>query len=380
MFIAVLFAIPLWGKSQQKEPLDNQRLMDYYQNQQYRQAAVYLRGFYDESRPDRKLMERLGYCYRMAGNDRQAEYFYTRLYQLDSLHIPTLLNLAAINTKRLYYTEAVDFLERVVEIDSTHVAALISLSGLSGQLHGAESQYPYLKRAHGLQPGNADIAYDFADLCMQIEAYGEADTVLREALEIDPGNRSLLLARAKVTNHLKDYKETIRLARQLLDQDYQSTDLLILLSRAYFFEKQYKECIGGYQQIMGDGLKLGEVDLYYLAMAHKAEKQYKEGISVMEQVLEAAISPNTAFYYGSKASLHDLANQPSASVQDYLRSFRFDIIPSHYYSLALVYDVKLNDPRNALRYYKTYLEQDLPAEEQRYVEYVKRRIKELERK
>lgn len=120
-------------------------------------------------------------------------------------------------------------------------------------------------------------------------------------------------------------------------------ELLVLLSKAYFFEKQYKEALG-----------------------------------VMEMVLEAAISPNTALYYGSKASLHDLANQPSASVMDYLRSFGFDIIPSHYYSLALVYDVKLNDPRNALRYYKTYLEQDLPAEEWRYVEYVKRRIKELE--
>src|SRR5690606_10236817 len=74
---------------------------------------------------------------------------------------------------------------------------------------------------------------------------------------------------------------------------------------------------------------------------YKAMKRYEEGLESMEKVLELAISPNTAFYYGRKADLHDLANQPSAAAKSYLRSFQFETIPLHYYSLAVVYDKKI---------------------------------------
>ena len=122
---------------------------------------------------------------------------------------------------------------------------------------------------------------------------------------------------------------------------------------------------------------MGEIDYYYLAMAYKAMKRYREGLESMDKVLELAVSPNTAFYYGRKADLHDLANQPSAAAESYLRSFQFEIIPLHYYSLAVVYDRKLNDTHNALRYFRQYVKQHPSKEEQVYVDYAQRRIDEL---
>lgn len=378
--MTILMSLSLSGKSQQRETIDERRLNDYFQNQQFSEAASYLHRFYDASNPDTDLMGRLGYCYRMAGEDKQAEYFYLKLHHLDTLHIPTLLSLSAINSKRLQYKEARDFLHKIMDIDSTHMSALLALARVSGNLQQEKLQYQYLKRGNYLRPTNSDITHDFAQICMQVEKYGEADTALEMTLAGQPDNRLLLLTRAKITSQLKNYKETIRLCEHLIELEYRTPDVLALLSRAYFFEKKYVQSIAGYQEILDNQQFLSESDLYYFAMAHKAEKQYKEANAVMDLVLKAAISPNSAFYYGSKADLHDLANQPSAAVQNYLKSFHFDTIPSHYYSLALVYDLKLTDPRNALRYYRTYLQQELPADEERFVEYVKQRVKELENK
>lgn len=376
--MAMLFLLPVAADCQEAEKPDERKLLDLYQNQQFNLAAEYLLDFYDESVEDKELITRLAYCYRMAGNDRLAEPFYLRLYQLDSVSMPAMLNLAVIYSKRLRYVEARDFFQRVVDIDSTHVGALVSLASLSASLGDADLHYEYLKKANGLQPVNGDIAHDFAHLCLQRNAYKEADEVLGIALGEDPDNGALLLMKARVSDQLKNHKETIRLCQQLISQQYETPELLLLLAKACFFDKRYQESIATYQSVMDNEGRMNELDLYYFAMAYKAVREYREAIGIMEKVLETAISPNTAFYYGSKASLHDLANQPSAAAKDYLKSFQFDVIPAHYYSLALVYDAKLTDTANALRYYRTYLRQELPPEEQFYVEHVQRRIGELQ--
>lgn len=156
--LAILLSISIAAKSQHREQIDEGKLIDYYQNQQFSEAAGYLNQFYDASNPNWQLMERLGYSYRMAGDDRQAEYFYLKLHQLDSLHIPTLLSLSQINTKRLQYEQAQSFLHQIIYIDSTNLSALLSLARVSGNLKQENLQYKYLKLANSLRPTNSDIA------------------------------------------------------------------------------------------------------------------------------------------------------------------------------------------------------------------------------
>lgn len=55
---------------------DQSKLVNFYQAQQYEEAAVYLQSFYQEGLRDQKLLEGLAYCYRMAGNYTQAERYY----------------------------------------------------------------------------------------------------------------------------------------------------------------------------------------------------------------------------------------------------------------------------------------------------------------
>src|SRR3546814_4253998 len=87
------------GYAQGVQP-DNNKLLELYQAQQYREAATYLRSFYTDTIADPAVLNRLGYCYRMAGDYGQAEPYYQQLYTLDTLNVFTLMNLAGLHVKR----------------------------------------------------------------------------------------------------------------------------------------------------------------------------------------------------------------------------------------------------------------------------------------
>lgn len=380
LFVSVLICLGInggVGYAQENQP-DNGKLLELYQAQQYGKAASYLRSFYADTITDPAVLNRLGYCYRMAGDYGRAEPYYRQLYALDSLNVPTLLNLATVYGQRGRYSLAAEYYRRIIAVDSNHVAAYRALSGLTKREGDLPAAFNYLLRANTLRPEDSDIAYDFAALCTDLERYGLADTVLQRALETDPQHELLLLGKIKVAEKLKHYPEMVTLGAQLVEQGDESRQVLSLLARGYFHTQHFLECEETYNRLLDLYKQMGEIDHYYLAMAYKAMKRYNEGLASMDKVLELAISPNTAFYYGRKADLHDLANQPSAAVSSYLRSFQFDIIPLHYYSMAVVYDRKLSDPRNALRYFRQYIEQHPPGEEQIYKDYALRRINELQ--
>ncbi len=375
-----LFCLGICGfivRAQQSTQPDNNKLLEFYQTQQYQAAAQYLKTFYTDTVADPAVLGRLGYCYRMAGDYAEAERYYLQLYRLDSLRISTLLSLAAVNVQRGRYLPAAKYYRQVIAVDTTHAAAYEALSELMRRQGDLELAYAYLERANYLQPSNSDIAYDFSQLCVNIEQYAKADSILQLALNADPDNGLLLLGKLRVAEKLTNYEEMVAIGERLRALGDESQQVLSLLARGYFHMDEFVDCEKTYTHLLTVYKQMGEMDYYYLAMTYKAMKQYEQGLIYMDKVLEIAISPNTAFYYGRKADLHDLANQPSAAASSYLRSFQFETISLHYYSLAVLYDRKLNDSRNALRYYRLYLKQEPTKAEERYRTYVKKRIEEL---
>lgn len=378
--ICLIGVSSLIGYTQNLQP-DNNKLLELYQSQQYKEAAEYIKSFYPDTVIDVSVLSRLAYCYRMAGEYQYAEQYYLQLYALDSLNIPVLLNLAMINAQRRRLRPSAHYYRQVIAIDTTHVRAYTALSDIVRMLGDLDAAFRYLERANQLQPSNGNIAFDFAQMCLNLKedsSYRKADTVLMVALQSDSTDGLLVLGKAQVAEKLKNYLEVVQRCERLLELGENTSQVLNLLARGYFHIDDFIGCIETYEKAIESFKGLNELDYYYLAMAYKARKRYKEGLECMDKVLELAISPNAAFYYGRKADLHDLANQPSAAASSYLRSFQFSMIPMHYYSLAVVYDKKLQDPKNALRYYRLYLKQEPNADEKVFVEYVQKRIKELE--
>jgi len=70
-------------------------------------------------------------------------------------------------------------------------------------------------------------------------------------------------------------------------------------------------------------------------------------------------------------------HQLKKSVVDYQKSLFFKEDGMVYYALANLYDTELKDKKNALKYYKKYIDSKPPEKQKEYIAYVQSRITEL---
>src|SRR5690606_4827014 len=190
-----------------------------------------------DSTSDPTVLNRLAYCYRMAGNYQQAERYFVRLYSLDSTNTTALSILAAVKTNRGLFRSASVYYEILIRIDSNNVQVLTALSALMDRLGKTDSAFLCLQRANQLLPTNGDIAFDFAQLCMDRgdkESYQQADSILQIALQADPQNGLLLLAKGQAADKLGNYTEVVQSCTKLVEQGEETLQVLTLLAKGYF--------------------------------------------------------------------------------------------------------------------------------------------------
>lgn len=377
ILIVPTFFVFQWSFAQSKP--DDARILQYYQAQQYAEAADYIRGFYPDSIGEAAVLNQLGYTYRMARDYKQAERYYQSLFTIDSLHIPTLLNLGFINAQRGQQNAAEGFYRRIIAIDSIHVASYVSLASLMRTKGDTDEAVSLLKMASTLQARNVTIANDLATVFAEAQRFEEADSVLNVALAIDSENLTLLYSKSVVTEQLGNFKETVALCQRLIELDDIGVDTKTRLARAYFNLEEYRKCLETYKErneAFGESL-LGEFDYYYMAMSARALRRFEEGLVYIDKAVDQIISPNAGLLLGQKADLHNLANQPWQAVATYQRSFHIQALRMNYYALALVYDTKLADKKNAAKYFEMYLAENPPPAERAYVKYSERRLADL---
>lgn len=361
----------------QEAPYDEIKVFRLLQNQDYQGATDYLMPFYQRDSTNQEVLAQLAYSHRLANNLTEAERFYRQSFRVDSTNVGVLSNLGNLSIRRLNYNLAEEYFRRILAINPDHVQANISLSTIVGRKSEWDAAYAYLAHAYAQQPSDMDLAADLVRLSMERQQYERADSLLRETLPEDPDNGRLLYARVEVSNHLERYDEVVEACEHIIALGVQDVLILRQYAKGLFGLKDYARCLEQYEAIIEMDENLGELDFYYMAMAAKTMKRYAEGLEYMDKALEAAISPNAGFYYGRKADLYRLANQPSNAIATYQKSFHFSEVPIHYYEMAIIFDRDLTNPKQAARYFELYLKQELPTEDAPYIKYAKHRIGEL---
>ncbi|MEJ7694351.1 tetratricopeptide repeat protein, partial [Daejeonella sp.] len=148
------------------------------------------------------------------------------------------------------------------------------------------------------------------------------------------------------------------------------------LGEAYYSVKKYTRAI----EILS-GLEESdqqtESSLYFISMSYKALENYPKAIEYFNKTLKESISPNTSEYYALIGDSNQKRNQMKSALASYQKSLFFENKPMTIYSMATIYDQKLNDKATALKYYKRYLEAKPPKDHESYVEYSKYRIAQL---
>lgn len=370
--LLLLLSAPLVSLAQQK--VNDALLLDMYQNQHYAEAAAYLKNAYPEPVTDVKILSRLAYTYQMAGKLPDAEAYYLRIYQTDSTNVPLLFNLANIYVKREFTAKAVTIYKKIIAIDSLNFTVYKQLGKLS---ENPAETLTYLQKANKLNPQDGDVASELSYGLIDLKQFKQAQKVLTVAMAADTDNLQLLRAMLKLTYSLKKYPETIKAGEHIVGLGDKSGFVVNKLGESYYMIKNYQCCIETFALL--PDIMQNETSCYFTAESYKALKNQPMAIAFFEKALVQAISPVTHLYYSEMADSYQELNKLKNCIANYQKSLFFKEDGLIYYSLANLYDTKLNDKKNALKYYKKYIDSKPPEKQKDYITYVESRILELKK-
>jgi tetratricopeptide (TPR) repeat protein len=355
----LFFLLPIVLHAQKKSLPDPVKLTEYYENQQYTDAVNYLQNFYKEDGKEVKIWRPLAYCYMMAGDLSSAEQIYLNLYALEPKNTALLYNLGTVNLKRGNFDKAGNYFREILSIDSANFdankqLALLSQKNLNYEAGKSEDQLKYLIRSNKLNPGDPEIAATLSEAYFKFNSFSKADEVLKPAIQADSANLHLLRIKLPVARALKQYLEAIRTGLKLLSFGDSSTLTLNHLAKSYFDLLDYKNALNYFLRIKGEDTNNENLS-YSIALCYRGLRDAKNGVKFFNKTVTEGISPKTASYYGLLGEAYESNHQNDEALSAYKRGLLFENNGSLYYNIALLYENKLNDKKNAVTYYNLYL-------------------------
>jgi tetratricopeptide (TPR) repeat protein len=298
------------AQAQTTDSLDREKLLQYYQGQQYAEAVQYLQN-YNKDSSDVNKVKQLAYANLMAGKLTEAKGFYLQL----------------------------------IKIDSNNFNAYKQLAKLEGDAQ-SPSKKAYLIKANQLNAADAEVAAQLADLYLKNNLFSKADETLKPALNADNNNLLLLNVKMPLDMILKRNAEAIKTGKILIEANKTPSEHL----------------------------------LFQMAINYREIKDYKTATDYLQQAIKEGISTKIASYYGLLGDSYESMNQNKEAIEIYKRGLLFENNGSLYYNIALAYENKLNDKKNAISYYTQYLNSIKDSQKQRrHIAFIKNKIEELKR-
>jgi len=353
LILLALFGLSLAGYAQNTSAVDKEKLFDFYQTQRYGDAAQYLKGIYGEEVNDFKTLSQIGYCFLMAGNNVEAEKFYGKAYALQPQSLPILFSLASINTKRGNTEKAKLYYGEIVKIDSNNFNVYKLLANLYGSPKDDSLKLIYLLKANLINPLEGDVATDLAEVHAAYQQYEKAYDVLNIAIKGDSDNLVLQRAKLPIANQLKKYSEVIASGEKLL-KDGADAGVIKDVAKAYYYSRKYQKAIDLFKELEV-AVMANEATLYYTSLSYRALKNYPQAAIYTRKTIDEAISPNTSSYYSLLGLVYEENNQLALASAAYKKGLQFKATATLYYRLAVFYDTRLKQEKNALKYYNLYL-------------------------
>ncbi|MDR6784755.1 tetratricopeptide (TPR) repeat protein [Pedobacter africanus] len=375
LLTAFLFSFH-FSKAQTTGP-DNEKLINYYQSQQYGEAAAYLKGLYKEDTEDTKELSQLAYVNLMAGRLTEAENHYLKLYSKLPNSVPVLFNLANISIRRGNDEKAKGYYKEILKADSTSFNAYKQLAALSSE-GNPEEKMAYLISANKLNQTESDVAFDLCEIYFKMKRFTDAKKVLDPALKADSLNLRLLKMKMPIAMSTLNYKASIQTGQQLLSYGDSSSFVLNNLAKSYYLMLDYPNALK-YFLIAEEKSDGNETLFYNIGLSYRGIKDYKNAIPYLQKAIKEGISPAIATYYGLLGDSFEMTSKNDAANAAYKKGLQFENNGTLLYNIALLYETRLNDKKNAINYYEQYLKTIDPVKLPRQVIFIKNKIAELKK-
>jgi tetratricopeptide (TPR) repeat protein len=311
----------------------------------------------------------------MANKLQEAESAYLKVLSMEADNITALSGLAATNVRRHQFEKAGDYYHQILKLDTTDHQVYRQLGLLTTKDTAAKINY--LRKANLLSPTDPEIAVELSDVYIQRKDFGPAEDVLETALATDTANLLLLKKMMPVSIGMKKYRSAITLGERILAYRDSSAVVLNNLGRSYYAMFEFARALRCFIAIKNPSA-LEEEELFYnIAACYRELRDYKNEETYLDKAIKQGISPKTASYYGLLGDSFDNRNMAKEAMDAYKKGLLFENTGSLLYSIAQVYENKLNDKKSAIDYYSQYLKTLDPKERPKLIKYINNKIAEL---
>jgi tetratricopeptide (TPR) repeat protein len=370
-FIFSVSFLLVYSANAQSITLDKNRVMDFFQNQQFDEAINYLSPFAVTDSSNLQLLSFLGYANYMNDDAKAAEKYYQRIFSIDSNNITANQYLANLKSNQST-DEAQPFLRRLMNLQPGKASHYRSMANLFQRKNQKDSALVYYNRAYQLSPNDFKNITGLANILIDEKKYPPADSIIESGLSKDSLNIACLKLRILSAYEAKDYQNAIAPGERLLRLGEPALSAFTQLALSYYNLKMYNDCIRICEYMQARGLAV-EAIYYYEAKSQTKLKNYKESNELLKTCLSMAISKDAELYYYNLAENFEALKQFKISVSQYDTAYYLFKNPLMLYNCGRVCESNLKNLKLAKKYYSKYLTTAKPesADEKKAYQYVK---------
>lgn len=372
-------AYVLQGHARQAaDSIDKAQVVNWLQDQQYQQAAEYLKSRITPGNTSQLAL--LGYAYYQWGKWPETISTYQQILRLDSQHVSAHQYLASIYMQQENPAEAIPHYHKLISLRPQQALYYKQLSFAYFANHAADTGFIYLQKAYALNPLDSKVAARMAEEWMDLKRYDAADSVLQAYLATDSLQSVVIIPAIKNAFYRKNYAEAIALGKRLIRIKVISVTAYTYVAASCYYAKEYQECI-----YVNDFLTLQklntETTMYYAAMASAELKDYSRSNELLQLCIDLSKSKSLDDYYTAMGTNYEHlgAYRKAAACLD--TAYYLFQSPLRQYSIARIYDQHLQNPVAAKQHYRRYLTLARSKEEDPAIsKYVQQRLGEMEKR
>jgi len=356
----------------QQGEIDKNKIADFFQNEQYKEAIKYLESDTASHPNDIYGLNSLGYAYYMNKDFEAAKSTYLKAFTSDTLNFTANKYLALINTRYKQYDEALGYYKRLIKTQPENGILYKYLGDVYSEKDNTDSALMTYAAAYNLQPLNEKIISAYATQLLENKNYKSADSVLNAFLAHDSSNVSAMILAVRSAYEQADYQQAATFSDRWRNVDFVDINTTVHLAISNFNLKNYILSFRLCDTLLQQGIDAESV-LYYASRAMYKLNEFKKSNELLAQCLSKAITANADTYFSSKADNFEALKQYKKAIAAYDTAWYLFRNPLSLYNIGRLYESGLNNKKLAYQYYSKYLRSGKPKskDEKRVYAYVK---------
>lgn len=354
--------------------VDNNKVQQFFQNQQFEEALDYLTPLYQTDSTNIEVLNYLGYANYTIDNTRLSKNFYQKILDIDTNNLNANRYMGILTSNR-YPAEAQVYYNRLIKLESQKSSHYRNMGELWSRRNMPDSAFFYLNHAYQLAPKDFRNGIALADLLIDKTEFPKADSIVDAGLALDSLNNYYLKLRLRSAYEAKDYSSAIEPGEKLLQLQETSLTALSQLVLSYYNLKMFTDCIRVCEYIRANEL-MSEAICFYEAKSYAKIQDYEKSNELLQTCIAYAISKNAEMYYYVMGENYEALKKYKPAVAQYDTAYYLFRDPLLLYNGGRVLESGLHNTELSKKYYRKYLSVASPKtpEEKKAYQYVKQKL------